>query len=153
MEFKLKKEKVVKIPTDKEILEELVFCDNYDAAYRIKDLKKENVSLKRQVTKLKKYINKSNIHTPLTPKILQKLGFHDNGNCEFEFFQNMNYWVKNRVCLFYNRPFKKEDSFYVGYGNMRDGKYIAVGFKWIDSLEELTEIYEAITKLQVDHII
>jgi len=38
---------------DKLIIDELEFVDNYDAAYRIKQLKQENANLKRQLTKLK----------------------------------------------------------------------------------------------------
>jgi len=43
-------------PTHKEIIEELEFCDNYEAAYLIRSLKKENMVLKGKLTKLtKKY--------------------------------------------------------------------------------------------------
>ena len=43
-------------PTVKEILEALEFQDNYEAAYLIKSLKKENAALKGKLTKLtKKY--------------------------------------------------------------------------------------------------
>lgn len=38
--------------TDKQIIEELEFMDNYEAAYRIKELKKEVAKLKRKLTKL-----------------------------------------------------------------------------------------------------
>jgi len=40
--------------TDKEILEQLEFCDNYEAAYLIRSLKKQVANLKRELTKLKK---------------------------------------------------------------------------------------------------
>lgn len=40
--------------TDKEIIETLEFCDNYEAAYLIKSLKKQVANLKRELTKLKK---------------------------------------------------------------------------------------------------
>lgn len=40
--------------TDKEMIEDLVFLDNYDIAYRIKELKRENANLKRKLTILKK---------------------------------------------------------------------------------------------------
>jgi len=36
--------------TDKEIIEELEFMDNYEASYRIKQLKKEVANLKRKLT-------------------------------------------------------------------------------------------------------
>lgn len=45
-------------PTDKEILEQLEFCDYYEAAYRLRELKKENANLKRKLTILQKQINK-----------------------------------------------------------------------------------------------
>jgi len=41
-------------PTDKEILEGLEFQDNYEAAYLITSLKKENANLKRKLTILQK---------------------------------------------------------------------------------------------------
>lgn len=40
--------------TDKEIIEQLEFMDNYEAAYLIKRLKKQVANLKRELTKLKK---------------------------------------------------------------------------------------------------
>ena len=41
-------------PSDKEILEQLEFCDYYEAAYRLRELKKENAVLKGKLTKLEK---------------------------------------------------------------------------------------------------
>ena len=38
--------------TDKEIIEQLKFCDNYEAAYLIKSLKKQVAKLKREITKV-----------------------------------------------------------------------------------------------------
>jgi hypothetical protein len=40
--------------TDKEIIEQLEFMDNYEAAYLIRNLKKQVANLKRELTKLKK---------------------------------------------------------------------------------------------------
>ena len=40
--------------TDKEIIEELEFMDNYEAAYLITSLKKQVANLKRELTRLKK---------------------------------------------------------------------------------------------------
>jgi len=40
--------------TDKEIIEALEFCDNYEAAHLIKSLKKQVANLKRELTKFKK---------------------------------------------------------------------------------------------------
>lgn len=88
------------------------------------------------------------IYTLLTTAILNELGFKDNGQSKFELFEGMSYWVKNSICLFYNTPINKDyqDSFYIGYAEMRQGKYVAVAFRWIDSVEELTQIYESITR-------
>jgi len=84
--------------------------------------------------------------TILTEVILKNLGFSKNEIFKFPLFENMGYWVKNGVCLFYNMPIQKDyqESFYVGYGEQRQGTYIAVAFRWIDNLEELTQIYESI---------
>ena len=46
-------------PTDKEILEALEFQDNYEAAYLITSLKKENAVLKRKLTILQKEYEKT----------------------------------------------------------------------------------------------
>lgn len=88
----------------------------------------------------------------LTDKLLKKLNFKDVGKCSFELFENMNYWVKNGVCLFYNTPVNTEwqDSYYVGYVEMRQGVYVAVGFRWINNLEDLTKIYESITNKKIE---
>lgn len=85
--------------------------------------------------------------TLLTTTILDKLKFKDNGWSPFESFERMNYWVKNGVCLFYNTPANThmQDSFYIGYAELRQNKYVAVGFRWINTLEELIKIYESIT--------
>ena len=87
------------------------------------------------------------IYTLLTTDILDEFGFEDNGQSKFPLFERMNYWVKNGICLFYNTPISKDyqESFYIGYVQLRQSKYIAVGFRWIDSVEELTKIYESIT--------
>jgi len=97
--------------------------------------------------KIKTRKRKKKIMTILTTDILKGLDFKDNGKCEFPFFENMSYWVKNGVCLFYNTPIKTDyqESFYIGYAEQRQGKYTAVAFRWIDSLEELVVIFEGIT--------
>ena len=96
----------------------------------------------------KRRTHNNELYTLLTTDVLQKLGFKDNGQSKFELFEGMSYWVKNSVCLFYNTPISKDhqDSFYIGYAEMRQGKYVAVAFRWIDSVEELTQIYESITR-------
>ncbi len=89
-------------------------------------------------------------YTLLTVEILRELEF-ENRECNFEFFKDMAYWVKNGICLFYN-PLEIssiDNKFYIGYAEMRQGKYVAVAFRWIDSLEELTEIYESIKQKKI----
>ena len=44
-------------PSDKEIIEGLEFQDNYEAAYRLTELKKENAVLKGKLTKLEKKVS------------------------------------------------------------------------------------------------
>ena len=83
----------------------------------------------------------------LNKESLNILGFSDKGKCPFKPFEQMHYWVKNGVCLFYNSrketPF--DTSFLVGYAMMNAGKYYAVSFRWIDKVDELKTIYESIT--------
>jgi len=92
------------------------------------------------------------LYTLLTTGVLQELNFKDIGQSEFELFENMSYWVKDSICLFYNTPVNTDwqDSFYIGYAEMRQGKYVAVAFGWIDSVEELTQIYESITRKKIN---
>jgi hypothetical protein len=107
----------------------------------------------KEAKRIKKTRYGSNgLHTLLTTGILEELNFKDNGKCKFEGFENMNYWVKNGICLFYNTPISTDyqDHFYIGYAEMRQGKYVAVAFKWIDSLEELTQIYEGIVPYKIE---
>ena len=86
-------------------------------------------------------------NTTLTIDILEKLKFKNVEENKFENFE-MSYWVKNGICLFYNTPINTDyqDSFYVGYAEMRQGKYHVTAFRWIDNLEELTKVYEIITQ-------
>lgn len=85
----------------------------------------------------------------LTPKSLKALGFLDNGRCGFDGFENMNYWVREGVCLFYNIPVDKNNqaSYYVGYATMNLGIYRAVAFRWISTTKELMAIYKSVTGL------
>lgn len=87
----------------------------------------------------------------LTPKELKLLGFSDKGKCPFPNFTNMNYWVKNGICLFYNTP-EPEDyqaKYYIGYAEQRCSNYVAVAFRWIDTVEELTTLYETLTQVKI----
>jgi len=102
--------------------------------------------VKASAMEIKKRRDEDSKRTKLTPSVLKGLEFVDKGKCPFELFKNMNYWVKNGICLFYNTPVAKDyqEKFYIGYAEMRQGQYVAVGFKWIGTMEELTEIYESI---------
>lgn len=86
-------------------------------------------------------------YTVLTEAILEEYGFSNHQKCQFRNFELMSYWVKNGVCLFYNTPVNTnfQDSFLIGFAEMRQCKYVAVGFRWINSEEDLIRIYEGIT--------
>ena len=96
-------------------------------------------------TKQKRY-HSNELYTLLTTGILEELGFKNVGQNKFDLYEKLHYWVKNGICLFYNTPVKTDyqESFLIGYAEIRQGKYIATTFKWIDSEEQLTQIYEAI---------
>lgn len=100
----------------------------------------------------KRRTHNNELYTILTTDILEELEFKDNGKCDFELFENMNYWVKNGICLFYNTPISEnyQEHFYIGYAEQRQSKYVAVAFRWIDSLEELTQIFEGITQKKIE---
>lgn len=77
--------------------------------------------------------------TEITKEYLAKIRFEDMGKCPFKLFEHMNYYVNNGLCLFYNVPVLENValSFLVGYAEMRQGEYVAVGFKWVNTREEL----------------
>ena len=110
------------------------------------------IKIKKAKRIQKRRTHNNELYTLLTTGVLQELNFKDIGQSEFELFENMSYWVKNSICLFYNTPINTDwqDSFLVGYAEMRQGKYVAVAFRWIDSIEELTQIYESITRKKID---
>ena len=110
------------------------------------------IKMKKAKRIQKRRTHNNELYTLLTTGVLQELNFKDIGQSEFELFENMSYWVKNSICLFYNTPINTDwqDSFLVGYAEMRQGKYVAVAFRWIDSVEELTQIYESITRKKID---
>lgn len=114
-----------------------------------KDWCHSQLTIDKCIKVVKKITN--NTHTILTVNILIEKGFEDIGKCKFKPFENMSYWVKNGICLFYNTPISKDyqEKFYVGYVDMRQGEYFVVAFRWIDSLEDLTNIYESITQKSI----
>lgn len=82
----------------------------------------------------------------LSAKFLESKGFKLIESKPFDNF-NMPYYVKDSVILFFNEPVTdwNKNSFLVGYGEMYDGKYFAVGFRWINNQEDLLEIYKSVT--------
>ena len=54
----------------------------------------------------------------------------------------MPYYCKDAVILLFNEY--NENSFYIGYGEGRFGKYTVVPFRWISKESELLEIYKAV---------
>lgn len=84
--------------------------------------------------------------TQLTDKILEKHNFTNRGKCNFRFFEKMNYWVKNGVCLFYNAPVSDfQEAYLIGYTTMIQGEYVATKFRWIRTEQELIDVYESVT--------
>lgn len=81
----------------------------------------------------------------LTQELLLESGFKSNEKSPFEFLR-MPYYVKKGICLFYNTPVQigEENTFLVGYAEMRGGKYHATTFRWIRTLDELERIYDAV---------
>ena len=56
----------------------------------------------------------------------------------------MPYYCKDAVILLFNKGEGNENSFYIGYGECRFGKYSVVPFRWIHTEKELLEIYKAV---------
>lgn len=61
-------------PSDKEIIEGLEFQDNYEAAFLIKDLKKQNAVLKGKLTKLENRYNKLRLDITGTQQAVMQSG-------------------------------------------------------------------------------
>lgn len=83
----------------------------------------------------------------LSSKLLQEKGFTRVSKKSIFRDIGQPYFAKNKVVLFYNTPVTKwnSSSFYIGYADMRNGKYHAVQIRWIYKLSELEEIYKALT--------
>jgi hypothetical protein len=82
----------------------------------------------------------------LDAEFLVDNGFTLNEERPFENY-DLPYYVKDSVLLFFNVPVTKwnQNSFLIGYGEMRMGKYYAVTFRWIINQKELIDIYEVLT--------
>lgn len=85
----------------------------------------------------------------LNPKILDGLEFKLVEQSPFENYQ-MPYYVKNCVCLFFNELPKDiteiiGHSYLIGFAEMQMGKYYAVTFRWIKTVNELHDIYKTLT--------
>lgn len=78
----------------------------------------------------------------ITKEWLLENGFK---SCEAGSFINIGlpYYVRNAVCLFYNEPFA--GSFLAGYGFTHDGNYYASTFYWVEHIDAVVKIYEAVT--------
>lgn len=86
----------------------------------------------------------------LSPEEIKKLGFRKHEHNEFYLYSetNMGYYVRNGVCLFFNHPENathNKGSYKIGYAEMVQGEYIATTFRWIETIEQLKQVYEAIT--------
>jgi hypothetical protein len=58
----------------------------------------------------------------------------------------MPYYVRESILLFFNTPLTEyNNSYLIGYAEMRQGKYKAVTFRWVSEQEDVIKIYEAIT--------
>src|SRR5690606_8927014 len=89
-------------------------------------------------------------NTLLSDALLSEYGFkqvkiEDN---PFEDYK-MPYWCKDAVILLYNEGEGNENSFYIGYGEGRFGKYTVVPFRWIHYENELLEIYKAVRGVEL----
>ena len=84
-------------------------------------------------------------NTVLSAALLFEYGFKQV-NVEYSPFDDykMPYYCKDAVILLYNKGEENENSFYIGYGEGRFGKYTVVPFRWIHTEKELLEIYKAI---------
>lgn len=82
----------------------------------------------------------------LSSEILLEYGFIHIKEVEHPFNDfKMPYYVKSNVVLIYNEGCSgNENLFYIGYGDIINGKYVLVPFRWIKYEEELLEIYKAV---------
>jgi len=103
-----------------------------------------------QISENGRFTTKGNVHSfssiecmrkvPLTEKWLISGGFTKvEDTTVFECFY-YPYWVKNVVILLYNYS-PPENTYRIGYAEMRCGKYHATLCKWIDSVHELQNFY------------
>ena len=77
--------------------------------------------------------------------MLDKLGFREIPIEENPFkYLQMPYFVKDSVLLFYNEGEINKNDFLLGYGEMREGVYHAVGIKWIHTVGELQDFYQVV---------
>lgn len=109
------------------------------------------LQLKDQVNQLRSELDKAREENerlktfdlrPLTKEVLNQLGFVLNDKSPFENY-NLPYYVYDSVCLFYNDS-PPYNTYLIGYGEQRFGKYYATTFRWINNVHDLREIYKAI---------
>ena len=89
-------------------------------------------------------------NTVLSAAILSEYGFKQV-NVEDSPFDDykMSYWCKDAIILLYNEGEGNENSFYIGYGECRFGKYTVVPFRWIHIEKELLEIFKAVKGIEL----
>ena len=73
----------------------------------------------------------------LNEKYLLSIGFAELQDSKFE-CMNLRYHVKNGLCLFTNEQ-EGNNSYKVGFAEMRCGKYHLCTLKWIHTIGELTK--------------
>ena len=89
-------------------------------------------------------------NTVLSAALLSEYGFKQIKIEDSPFKDyKMPYWCKDAVILLYNEGEGNENSFYIGYGENRFGKYNVVPFRWIHHENELLEIYKAVRGVEL----
>lgn len=65
--------------------------------------------------------------------------------------KQMRFFAKNGFLLFYNEPLPgHEESFLMGYGEMRSGNYHCTSFRWAKSFDEIAKVYEAVINKNIN---
>lgn len=86
------------------------------------------------------------IPTDLDDNVLKALGFRLIEAGGIENIQ-LPYYARDAVVLFYNPPpSMPRNTYYIGFGFSHGDKYYAATFKWINKVEELKVVYEALTR-------
>jgi hypothetical protein len=67
--------------------------------------------------------------------------------CDKAFGIDMPYYAKDAVLMFFNEPVPEYNlmDFHAGFGEMREGEYHIVRFRWINREDQVDDIYYALT--------